>query len=307
MSRIHEALEKARLRQLGQAPGLPSVEEIITAGVTTTERAASGGTAPGALPPEMLESIADNGSILSHCHQGDWPVSGKNVVFLAADTPSAGQEQLRTLRSRLYQLRGKGTLKVIVVSSAMPGEGKSFLSANLAHSFALQNDQRALVIDADLRRAGGLTSLLEAPSAPGLSDYLLGEQSADRVIHTGSLKNLYLIPCGKRLDKPGELVGEAKFRTLIEQLRPALDWIIIDTPPILPVADARMIADLSDGVIFVVNANSTPAHLAKRGTQEFLRNKLLGVVLNRSAAPSATYYASYGYGNSSDDHAKQSK
>lgn len=229
------------------------------------------------------------------------------MIFLADETHEAGQEPFRTLRSRLYQMRGTGSLKVIVVSSAVPGEGKSFVSANLAHAFALQSGRRALLIDADLRRAGGVSTLLEAPSTPGLSDYLLGEKSAENIIQTGSVENLYFIPCGRRAPKPGELVGDSKFGTLIEQLRPAFDWIIIDTPPILPISDARMIADLSDGVLMVVNARSTLAHLAKRAAQEFRRESLLGVLLNRTTEPSAMYYSDYGYGYGSAESDAQTK
>jgi capsular exopolysaccharide synthesis family protein len=219
------------------------------------------------------------------------------MIFLEDNTNTAGQEQFRTLRSRLYQLRGTGSLHVIVISSAIPGEGKSFVAANLAHAFALQSDRQALLIDADLRRDGGLSSMLGAPARPGLTDYLLGEESAENIIQKGSLENLYLIPCGRRISKSAELVGNSRFGLLIEKLRPVFDWIIIDTPPVLPISDARTIADLSDGVLLVVNARSTMAHLAKRATHQFRRESLLGVVLNKTAEPSATYYSTYGYGS----------
>ncbi len=129
----------------------------------------------------------------------------------------------------------------------------------------------------------------------------------ENIIQAGSLKNLYLIPCGKRTSKPGELIGDSRFPALIEQLRPVFDWIIIDTPPVVPIADARTIADLADGVLMVVNASSTPAQLSKRATQEFPRESLLGVVLNRTSEPSATYYSEYGYGYGAGEHAVQSE
>lgn len=307
MSRIHEALEKARKQHPGSAPELPDVQEIITAGVTLSEPAQAAVLASGGGPLEMLEPDADGGSILANSQRQDWPINVSNLVFLADETHAAAQEQFRTLRSRLYQMQGNGLLKVIVVSSAIPGEGKSFVSANLAHALALQDNRRALVIDADIRRAGGLSTMLGAPYSPGLTDYLLGEQRLESIIQAGSLENLYLIPCGKRVPKPGELIGDSRFRTLIEQLRPAFDWIVIDTPPVVPIADARTIADLADGVLLVVNAHSTLAHLAKRAVQEFRRESLLGVLLNRTSEPSATYYSAYGYGYGSCELAAQPK
>jgi capsular exopolysaccharide synthesis family protein len=301
MSRIHEALAKARVQHAGTAAELPDVEEIIGASVNPSEPVATPDVALADGPIEMLYADADSGAILAQCSQQNWPVRGTKMIFLADEALAAGQEQFRTLRSRLYQLRGTGQLKVIVVSSAIPGEGKSFVSANLAHAIALQSDRRALVIDADLRRAGGLSTLLEAPPSPGLTDYLLGEQSAASIIQTGSLKNLYFIPCGRRVPKPGELIGDSKLGLLIKQLRPVFDWIIIDTPPVLPIADARTIADLSDGVLFIVNARATLAHLAKRAIHEFRRESLLGIVLNRTKEASATFYSSYGYGYNSGE------
>jgi capsular exopolysaccharide synthesis family protein len=307
MSRIHEALQKARTQQSGDVRELPSIDEIIATGVGLPEPAKPSVAASYPVPPEMLETTADRASILAHCSKRDWPIKGNNLIFLADETHAAGQEQFRTLRSRLYQMRGMGRLEVLVVSSAIPGEGKSFVSANLAHAFALQSDRRVLVIDADLRRAGGLTTLLEAPTASGLTDYLLGERSAEQIIQTGSVKNLFLIPCGKRVAKPGELIGDTRFGALIEQLRPAFDWIIIDTPPVLPIADARTIAELGDGVLMVVNARSTLTHLAKRAVEEFRRDRLLGVVLNRTSEASASYYSEYGYGYGSEERAAQAK
>ncbi len=302
MSRIHEALQKARQQQPGTTSDLPNIEEIIAAKVIVPEPEKAGDIASSAVPSGMLENtVVDRAPILANCARRNWPIHGNNLVFLADAEHAAGQEQFRTLRSRLYQMRRAGSLQVLVVSSAVPGEGKSFVSANLSHAFAIQSEKKVLVIDADLRRAGGLSSLLESPPCPGLSDYLLGEASAEEIIQTGSLENLYLIPCGKRVSKSGELVGNASFGRLIAQLRTVFDWIIIDTPPVVPIVDARSIAELGDGVLLVVNARSTLAHLAKRAMQEFRPDSLLGVVLNRTLEPSASYYSAYGYGYGAED------
>lgn len=295
MSRIHEALEKARQQQPGNAHALPDVEEIIAASANSPESENDASVASSAGPLEMLEPIADGGSILAHCTQRDWLVDESKMIFLSDEIHAVGQELFRTLRSRLYQIRGTRKLEVIVVSSALPGEGKSFVSANLAHAFARQSDRKALLIDGDMRRTGGLSTIVGAPSTPGLTDYLLGMQSAENIIQTGSLKHLYFIPCGRRVSNPGELIGDSKFNKLIEQLRPAFDWIIIDTPPVLPMSDARTIADLSDGVLMVVNARSTLAQLAKRGMQEFRPNSVLGVALNWTSEPSAISTYDYEY------------
>jgi capsular exopolysaccharide synthesis family protein len=301
MSRILEALQKARQQQAANAPELPNIEEIIATSADSPVIAESGDATLDGGPLEMLEVVEGGRSFLAHCHQQEWQVNGNKLLFLSDQVHAAGQEQFRTLRSRLYQLRGTGTLAVILVTSAIPGEGKSFVSTNLAHALALQSDRRALLIDADLRRTGGLSSLLGAPFSPGLTDFLLGERSAEEVVQKGNLGNLYLIPGGKRVPNAGELIGSSSFRKLIDQVRPAFDWIIIDTPPVIPISDAPLIAELSDGVLMVVNACSTPANLAKRTVQQFREGSLLGVVLNRTAEPSASYYSKYGYGYGSEE------
>jgi capsular exopolysaccharide synthesis family protein len=301
MSRIHEALQKARKHPLGSEQELPDIEEVITVGVEGCElpqnvapSSVLGGTSIGLA--EDLHSTEMIDPLLAKCVKHDWPRDGKNLVLLSKEGDAPGQEQFRTLRSRLYQMRATGDLKVLVVSSALPEEGKSFVSANLAHAFASQSGRRALVIDADMRRAGGLSNILEAPSTPGLADYLLGERRVEEIIQTGSLDRLYFIASGKRVATPGDLIGDVKLGVLLEQLRPMFDWIIIDTPPVLPIADARLVADLSDGVLMVVNSTATLSHLAKRASQEFRRESLIGVVLNRASDPSATRYSTYGYG-----------
>ena len=312
MSRIHEALQKARQQPSGSAQELPNVEEIISAGVETVEPVQAVASPAPSMPlmpdPAQLEALLPIESIdpiLANCAKYDWPSSGKNMIFLSDNTDGIGQEQFRTLHSRLYQMRGAGPLEVVLVSSALPGEGKSFVSANLAHALALQSDRRALLIDADMRRGAGVSALLEAPTTPGLTDYLLGEQRVEDIIQTGSLERLYLIPCGRLVPKPGELIGSPKLSILLKKLRPLFDWIIIDTPPALPIADARVIADLSDGVLMVVNATATLSHLAKRAVQEFRTDRLLGVVLNRTSDPSATRYSAYGYGYAYGNQSEQ--
>ena len=284
MSRIVDALQRARQQQPANTAELPDVDEVVAAGVTP----------PRAEARQAELHTAD--SILSACRRQNWELSS-GMLFHSDGPGSAGQEQFRTLRSRLYQLREMGSLSVIVVSSALPQDGKSFVASNLAHAFALQSGRQALLIDADLRRVGGLDEFLKAPNDPGLADYLRGERRAEEIIQKGQLENLYLIPSGIADANAGELVGSPAFARLVDQLRPVFDWIIIDTPPTIPIADAPLIAGFSDGVLLVVNATSTPSKMAKRAVQQFRKESMLGVVLNRSAEPSRLYcsYSGYGY------------
>jgi len=165
----------------------------------------------------------------------------------------AGVEQFRSLRSRVYQARYEAPLKTILISSGMPSEGKSFVAANLAMSLARDNVNNILLIDADLRRPT-LHSMLGAPDTPGLSEYLAGTAELNDILQRNrspkavdtasghSFSNFTFIPAGKCGDNSSELVANHRIEELISTLSPHFDWILIDSPPVLAVADAVDIA-----------------------------------------------------------------
>lgn len=301
MSRFHEALQKARMEQKStEETEFPSVDEIIAAEPTLLSRNNS-------VEAENLAPV--DRSLLQRCSHQRWTPDPARLLF-TTDDDVPGKERFRTLRSRLYQLREVRKLSVLAVSSAMPSEGKTFVSANLAYVFAKQHERRVLLIDADLRQSS-MSGLLGAPSFPGLSDYIADNRHVEEVIHRGDKENLYFLPSGRAEQHPGELIASTRMLRLIEQLRPLFDWIIIDTPPVIPVSDASILADLCDGVLLVIKAGATDIKLAARAKAEFKSESLLGVVLNRSADVDAHYsdgyQYGYGYGSVSSRSATASK
>lgn len=171
------------------------------------------------------------------------------------------------------------------------------MAANLAQVMVRQHGRRALLIDADLRGAR-LHLALGTSSAPGLSDYLMGEVDEFGGIQRGPMENLFFLPCGREVSNPAELVANGKLRTLLNQIEPLFDWIIVDSPPAVPVSDASLLANYCDGVLMVVRSNETPADIARKARQEFPEKALLGVVLNGIEAESSPYsqyyYGAYG-------------
>lgn len=291
MSRFHEALQKARMEQKSNDESeFPSVDSIIAAEPTLLSVNEGSLQADSPMSPDR--------SLLQRCSHQKWNPDPSRLMFASDDNDVPGKERFRTLRSRLYQLREVRKLSVVAVSSAMPGEGKTFVSANLAYVFAKQHERRVLLIDADLRQST-MSALLGTPSFPGLSDYIADNRSLEEVIHRGDQQNLFFLPSGRADQHPGELIASHKLQQLIEMLRPLFDWIVIDTPPVIPVSDASILAGLCDGVLLVVNAGSTDVDLASRAKTEFKSETLLGVVLNRCAEGGAEYYKghSYGYGS----------
>jgi receptor protein-tyrosine kinase len=202
------------------------------------------------------------------------------TVFGDPTAGHAGTEKFRTLRSRLYQIAGTRTLRRILLTSSVAGEGKTFVAANLAQSIIRQPERRVVLLDADMRLPQ-LHAALGAPASPGLTDYLRGDADECAVIQQGKKENLFFIPAGRPVSNPSDLLLSEKMKHLLDYLTPIFDWIIIDSPPALPVHDASVLADLADGVLLVVRAGSTHVDDAAKTIKEFRNKNLLGVVLNQ--------------------------
>ena len=305
MSRIHEALKRAeheraaaptadeapraeaipeRVRRDAQAPGRSDTAAAVASSIFTQ-------TLVAAPPTEHLTLE----SVRAHCAQPQWKLLPNINVFANPSVTAHAAEQFRTLRSRLYQIRGEQQLRSILVTSAVPSEGKSFVTSNLAQALVRQAGRSALIIDADLRRPH-LHVPLGAPSSPGLSEYLRGDADELAVIQRGLDEELYFIPGGSTVTNPSELLLNGRMKTLLNRLMPIFNWVIVDSPPCLMVSDARVIADQCDGILLVVRAASTPVASAQRARQELQGKNVLGAVLNsvESGSSYGSYYYDYG-------------
>jgi protein-tyrosine kinase len=225
----------------------------------------------------------------------------------ALDERGSAIEQFRSLRSRMQEFRDLGTLKSILVSSGLPQEGKSFVAANLAISFARHKAGRVLLIDGDMRRAT-LYKLLGCPQGPGLTEYLAGDASILDVMQRPSqegsdsplpagLASLTFIPAGTEHDKAADLSGNHRFDQLIAAVSPLFDWIIVDSSPVNLVSDGVNLARACDAVLLVARGGVTKYEVAQRAIAELKASKVLGIVLNAVKNPPATggYYGYDGY------------
>jgi protein-tyrosine kinase len=235
--------------------------------------------------------------LLKSCATPAWVPDPRTVAFSANQQSVCCAEQFRTLRTRLYHLRETAPLKRIVVTSALPGEGKTFVSTNLAQAIAKERERKVLLIDGDLRNPA-LHHPLGAPLNPGLSEYLRGQASDSEIIQHGQEGNLCFIPAGQPGPDTSELLSNGMLQGLLDRLAPLFDWVIIDSPPCLPVIDASLIAGFCDGLLLVVRTRSTPAAAVDKARRELLKRKVIGVVMN-GADVSATYgsYGAYPYRN----------
>jgi capsular exopolysaccharide synthesis family protein len=202
------------------------------------------------------------------------------TICFGARDESRGAEEFRSLRSQLCGSRNEKKLKSLLVTSALPKEGRSFVAANLAQVMALQSQCRVLLIDADLRNPR-LHFVFGTSPQPGLSEYLLQEADEFSVMQRGSTQGLFLIPSGRSVEGQTELVANGRLRVLLDQLEPLFDWVIIDSPAAMPVTDASLIANSCDGVLLVVRSHSTPFDIVRKARQRFREESLVGVVLNK--------------------------
>jgi len=297
MSRIHEALKKAEQgRGTGPAPET-ATPFVAPEAIQNVNPAATQAPFPTqGMPQEIL--IAESPAapitletLMARCVRHAWNPDSKNLFFANSHNHVHGAEEFRTLRSRLYQIRDRQPLRTVLIASVLPGEGKTFTTANLAQAIVRQHGRRALIIDADLRRSQ-LHTRLGAPSTPGLTDYLSGEADEFSIIQRGPMDNLFFIPGGKSASNPLELLSNGRMKILLERLAPIFDWVLMDSPPVVAVSDAGLLADLCDGAVLVVKAASTPFDVALKAREELRKKGLLGVVLNH-VDPGDDYLSQY--------------
>jgi protein-tyrosine kinase len=307
MSRIHEALKRAEQERAASQgtraestpaldlpaaeplPVMPETAHSVTATVEAPAPPATGHGMPSFSNPFTFDTL------LARCAQSEWKPETKTMLFFNQEENALGTEQFRTLRSRLYQMREKSSLKKILITSALPQEGKSFVAANLAQVLVRQHGRRVLLVDGDLRVAR-LHVALGTASSPGLADYLLGESDEFSIMQRGPMENLFFIPCGRTVAHPAELIANGRLKMLMQRVETLFDWIIVDSPPAVPVSDASQLANFCDGVLMVVRSNATPYDTAQRARQEFQGKTLVGVVLNgitRADTYSRYYYEVY--------------
>ncbi len=297
MSYIYEALLRAERERQSRQPGPADPQPAPAPGMETVPA-----------PPEEFDLAT------APIPQYDWNLFVPSFPTLAKY--GRGLEQFRTLRSHIYQARNELPIKTILVSSGMPSEGKSFVTANLAMSLARNSNNRILLIDGDLRRPS-LHLLFGAPNDIGLSDYLAGTGELHAIMQRCSeshgngsngspdLANLFFVPTGSHHDNASELITNQRIKDLISTASGWFDWILIDSPPALVFADAVDLARAADAVLLVVRGAQTTLDVAQRAQASFANSRILGVVLNDIKNPPRreSYYDNYYYGKREPEEA----
>ncbi len=204
--------------------------------------------------------------------------------------PHEFSEAFRGIRTNVLFSSADAGSKSIVVTSTGPGEGKSVVSANLAMSLALAG-QRVLLIDADMRRPK-VHELFGVSQEPGLSNVMVGDAKASETVKRTLTPNLWLMTAGKHPPNPAELLGSKRFKDFMASLGEHFDWVILDSPPVMAVTDASVIAHSATGVVFVVGAEMTSKGAAKAALEQLdsAKAKYVGGILNRVDVRRNPYY-----------------
>ena len=231
---------------------------------------------------------------------GDSPLNPRKLtdsreLVVATNPKDALAERYRRLRVKL-ELPPEELArppKVIMVTSAVPNEGKTTTAFNLALAFAEEAQRTAVLVDLDLRRPSVGGYLSPAPNL-GISELLTEPVGLQKVLIGVAGTRLQVLPAGKARSNPTELLRSISLQRLIDELRGRFDWIVVDTPPVVPFSDAAVIQGLADGTLLIVRAGATPIATVERALEALEGGNLLGVVLNDvTTTPVDRYYYRY--------------
>ncbi len=307
MSRIFDALQRSESELAGaQLAALTSATDLLQRAEDRVASAGeldslvgdseaggiSSGSTPSALKSPLREVSGEESFSKSESPQADALRQGFNqirsvpvslspqsrlVSVTERDSPAA--EAFRLLGVRLRHLRRDRPLKKVLITSTAPQEGKSFAATNLACTIASGTRQRVLLLDGDLRRPS-LTQIFGLGSIPGVSEWLRGEGNLTSSIRYLEAPAIWILPAGCPPGNPLELIQSAKLGTMMEELTASFDWIIIDSPPVLPLGDTSVWARLADGILLVTRQGTTEKRKLQRGLDALEPGKVVGALLN---------------------------
>ena len=220
----------------------------------------------------------------------------KTLTLKSLETlPYATEEALNRLRINFNFCGDK--YKKVLVTSSVPGEGKSFIAANLWRMLA-ESNKRVVLVDADIRKSMMRTRYKISSNGGeflGLSHYLAGSAALDEVVYSTNIDGAYLLPTAHTVFNPSILLQNGRVEQLLNRLSENFDYVLVDTPPLTNVADGELIASFCDGALLVVHGGDTPRNLVSNSMKLLERAgcDLMGVVLNRVKEDGNPYYQKY--------------
>ena len=289
MSYIFEALQRAEAeRSGGNVPNNSnSVADLLLKVEEEIDRKQALSELPLAAKPEPPEvgTFASAKVLLPAL-----PADARLVCL--TDQGGLAAEKFRVLGLKLRHLREQRKLKRIVITSSIPEEGKSLIAANLALNQSRSKVLNTVLVDGDLRRPELAHRFGFHRNLPGLSEVLRGERQLSEVVYKLEGTGLWFLPAGMTPENPLEVMQSGRLQQLLEQLETFFDWIVIDTPPIRPLADTSLWMKLADGVLLVTREGVCEKKQLERALEVIDRSTMLGVVVNSCSSNEQKYYYS---------------
>jgi protein-tyrosine kinase len=320
MNRLEEAMLRARrdtklpesfaMPVAGALDLFPGTESAVAAErhAVNTETAVRPSPQPASAPPVTDRADVRAEALPSEVPQPEeLPRKSPRVnsaiqskLVTASAVGGAAVEQYRRLAATLHQAQNSSQIKVVMIASALPGEGKTLTAVNLALTLSESYARRVLLIDADLRRPT-LHQIFQAPNGGGLREGL--KPGNERQLKAFEVSpRLSLLPAGKPEPDPMSVLTSARMQQVIDDAAASFDWVVIDTPPVGLLADSHLLAAMVHVAVLVVQAGRTPFALIQRAIESLDRERIIGVVLNlvenRALTPGGKYgqYYTNAYG-----------
>jgi capsular exopolysaccharide synthesis family protein len=314
MSRIFDALQRAESERSGNdAATLPQGAELLreaerqaaskwnddgTPGVNSGEPFAAGiqvldrirlSTDSEVPPASRTAPDLERSAFFSQIPSMPMTLSPQSRMVCLTDRESPTAEAIRLLGVRLKDVRRSRGLRKLLITSTIPQEGKSTIAANLACTLSHATEEKVLLVEGDLRRPS-LCRIFGMQRVPGICEYLGGSESSTSDIYRLDDARLWVLPAGNAPSNPLELLQSPRLGVLMERLAAYFDWIIIDSPPVLPLADTSIWMRLVDGILLVTRQGITEKQQLKKGLEALEPSKLLGALLNGSVASAYSGY-----------------
>ena len=265
MSRVFDALRKSETQAGSRASSLPN-SFIATLGSAHE---------PIEVPTERVE------------------IHAESRIVVHADPHGPGGERFRVLKSYLKELQAEGALKNLLITSASPHDGKSTVAINLATALAEKGKYKVLLLEADLH-CPSLCALLRLKFWPGLNQCLQSAVDPMSSIRRIEPLAIYLLPAGGQVASPLELIQSDRYVQLTTSLATHFDWIVIDAPPAVPVADVLALKKSADATLLVVRAGQTTGEAVGEAMKQFAKHPVLGIILNCAEKLEGLYAKYYG-------------
>ena len=220
-------------------------------------------------------------------------ISPSAQLVTLASPESLGAEKFRLLAVRITHLQKTRNFKRLLITSTMAEEGKSLVAANLSVALARRTHRKVLLLEGDLRRPSQ-AQMFGLATLPGLSEWLQSETSDPATVYHMKEAGMWLIPAGIPPENPTELMQSKKLPALLDQMNNWFDWVVIDSPPVLPIADTSLWMRLTEGILLVAREGKTERRQLKRGLEGIGTASLVGVVINDCTTTSTSnYYQRY--------------